>query len=198
MSDDTGLSDIQWRPSKEIIAESAMRAFLDRVALADLDALNRKADADPAWFWDAALEFMDMRFYRPYDRVLDQSRGVQWPEWCVGGTTNVVLNCIDRHRDTPIWSKSSEMNRATLSALPDPAHDLYADAFAAMFKAAGDVARRAIPAERVGDAVIHALTAKRPKTRYLVGTDAKIQAFMRRWLPDLRRDNMIARFMKIP
>ena len=105
MSDDTGVSDILWRPSAEIIAQSAMRAFLDQVALADLDALNQKADADPAWFWDAALEFMDMRFYRPYDRVLDQSRGVQWPEWCVGGTTNVVLNCIDKHRDTPVWGK---------------------------------------------------------------------------------------------
>ena len=107
MSDDTGVSDILWRPSAEIIAQSAMRAFLDQVALADLDALNQKADADPAWFWDAALEFMDMRFYRPYDRVLDQSRGVQWPEWCVGGTTNVVLNCIDKHRDTPVWGGMS-------------------------------------------------------------------------------------------
>jgi acetyl-CoA synthetase len=105
MSDDIGKSDILWRPSDEIITQSSMHAFLDHVALADLDALNRKADADPAWFWDASLQFMDMQFYRPYDRVLDQSRGVQWPEWCVGGTTNVVLNCIDKHRDTPIWNK---------------------------------------------------------------------------------------------
>ena len=22
-----------------------------------------------------------------------------WTKWCVGGTTNIVLNCIDRHKD---------------------------------------------------------------------------------------------------
>ncbi|MBZ0215054.1 MAG: AMP-binding protein, partial [Fimbriimonadaceae bacterium] len=25
-------------------------------------------------------------------------------EWCIDGTTNIVLNCIDKHKDTPTWS----------------------------------------------------------------------------------------------
>ncbi|MDP6389126.1 MAG: AMP-binding protein [Alphaproteobacteria bacterium] len=101
-ADDSG---IKWRPTEEIVAASRMRAFLDECGLADLDTLNAKADSDPAWFWDAALRFLDVKFYKPYDEVLDLSRGAPWPDWCIGGTTNVVLNCLDKHRGTEIWDK---------------------------------------------------------------------------------------------
>jgi NAD(P)-dependent dehydrogenase (short-subunit alcohol dehydrogenase family) len=46
---------------------------------------------------------------------------------------------------------------------------------------------KAIDADRVADAVEHALTAKRPKARYLVGTDAKLQSAISR-LPDRARE----------
>jgi NAD(P)-dependent dehydrogenase (short-subunit alcohol dehydrogenase family) len=46
---------------------------------------------------------------------------------------------------------------------------------------------KAIEPERVAEAVEHALTAKRPKARYLVGTDAKIQSAISR-LPDRGRE----------
>jgi len=51
------------------------------------------------------FEFCDFRFYKPYTQMLDMSRGIEWSRWCVGGTTNVVLNCLDRHRGTPVWNQ---------------------------------------------------------------------------------------------
>ncbi len=45
---------------------------------------------------------------------------------------------------------------------------------------------RGVAPERVADAVVDALTARKPRTRYLVGTDAKAQALLRRLLPDPR------------
>ena len=33
------------------------------------------------------------------------SRGAPWTRWCVGGTTNVVLNALDRWRGTPTYDK---------------------------------------------------------------------------------------------
>lgn len=98
-------NDIVWRPSDTLRRDSRMQAFLDQVGLADRAALCDRADADPAWFWDALLDFLDIRFYTPYSQVLDLSKGKQWPVWCVGGTTNIVLNCIDKHRDTEVWDK---------------------------------------------------------------------------------------------
>jgi NAD(P)-dependent dehydrogenase (short-subunit alcohol dehydrogenase family) len=51
---------------------------------------------------------------------------------------------------------------------------------------------KAVPAERVAAAVEHALTAERPKTRYLVGRDARIRAAIER-LPDRLRDRVLTR-----
>jgi NAD(P)-dependent dehydrogenase (short-subunit alcohol dehydrogenase family) len=51
---------------------------------------------------------------------------------------------------------------------------------------------RAEPADRVARAVEHALTARRPKTRYVVGRDARIRAALER-LPDRLRDRVVAR-----
>jgi len=67
--------------------------------------LAAHADADPAWLMQHVFEFCDFRFYKPYTQMLDMSRGLEWSRWCVGGTTNVVLNCLDRHRGTPVWNQ---------------------------------------------------------------------------------------------
>ncbi len=49
---------------------------------------------------DALIRFLDYRFEKPYERVLDLSEGAPFAHWCVGGVTNVVLNCVDRYRGT--------------------------------------------------------------------------------------------------
>jgi acetyl-CoA synthetase len=94
-----------WRPTPEIVERSNLKAFLDRCGAADVEALNRRADRDPDWFWDAVLKFGDVRFAKPYDKVRDVSRGLPWTRWCVGGTTNLVLNTLDKHRGTPTMDK---------------------------------------------------------------------------------------------
>ena len=105
MTDIETTGSIVWRPSDELRCESRMQAFLDQAGLPDRAALCERADADPAWYWNALLKFLDIRFYKPYSQILDTSKGIQWPVWCVDGTTNVVLNCIDKHRGTEIWDK---------------------------------------------------------------------------------------------
>jgi acetyl-CoA synthetase len=87
------------------VAQSNLSAFICHAGQADLAALCRRADADPAWLMQQVFEFCDFRFYKPYEQMLDTSRGIEWARWCVGGTTNVVLNCIDRHRGTPTWER---------------------------------------------------------------------------------------------
>jgi hypothetical protein len=59
-------------------------------------------------------------------------------------------------------------------------------------------AERAIPPDAVVRAVVHALTAARPRTRYLVGTDAKIRAWMVKWLPDRLNDRLLTWMLKLP
>jgi hypothetical protein len=53
------------------------------------------------------------------------------------------------------------------------------------------MSENAIPPERVAEAVYHALTAARPKTRYLVGTDARVAARLAWLLPDRLVDRIV-------
>jgi hypothetical protein len=47
--------------------------------------------------------------------------------------------------------------------------------------------------EVIAKAVVKAATARRPKTRYAVGSGAKLLIFLRRWLPDRTYDALIRR-----
>ncbi|MBI3159278.1 MAG: AMP-binding protein [Chloroflexi bacterium] len=69
--------------------------------LQDFDALMQRSTDDPAWFSDAILKFLNIEFYQPYQSVLDLSKGLAWPAWCVGGKLNIVHNCLDKYMDTP-------------------------------------------------------------------------------------------------
>ncbi len=52
---------------------------------------------------------------------------------------------------------------------------------------------RGIPPDRVAEIIESVFRKKRPKSRYLVGTDARMMAFLRRALPDSLFDGIVAR-----
>nr|VFJ46379.1 MAG: acetyl-CoA synthetase [Candidatus Kentron sp. DK] len=96
-----------WQPSPEYIENSVLARFMVAHGIDGFDALYRRADQDPEWYWNAIIRYFDVRFYRPYQQLLDTGGGLPWARWCVGGTTNLTLNCLDRHRDTPAMEKSA-------------------------------------------------------------------------------------------
>jgi acetyl-CoA synthetase len=99
------VSPFAWVPSPEFIAATRETEFLEFMGLGsfeDLDALGRQ---DAARFWDGVIKFAGLQFYEPYHTVIDDSAGIEWARWCVGGRTNLVLNCIDRWRGTPTYDR---------------------------------------------------------------------------------------------
>ena len=92
---------------------------------------------------------------------------------------------------TPIWDKSLTQADIAKQNLPDSAYHLYGHAMNTVRKKMGIIASKGIPADIVAQAVVHALTAKQPKTRYLVGQDAKIAALLKRILPDKVYDRLM-------
>jgi acetyl-CoA synthetase len=97
--------EIVWRPSPAVIAQSNLKRFMDRHGLPSLAALQERATADVPWFWEAVLADLDIRFHRPWSKVLDLSRGPAWPAWCVDGGLNIVSSCLDKYAGTPTDSK---------------------------------------------------------------------------------------------
>lgn len=93
---------------------------------------------------------------------------------------------------TPIWGKALSFAQDVLPTYPPRALELYGPLVEAMFKSLGKT--KGIPAESVAEAVFHALTAPTPKTRYVIGQDAKIRMWIER-LPDRLRDQVMIRRM---
>jgi NAD(P)-dependent dehydrogenase (short-subunit alcohol dehydrogenase family) len=99
---------------------------------------------------------------------------------------------------TPIWEKSLSMADEIESEVEPEAMKLYQKQVDAMRKTATTIGGRGIPPDEVAKAVEHALMAKTPKTRYIVGRDARMQALLMKFLPDRLRDRAISRFLGLP
>jgi len=97
--------DIVWRPSPQTIARSNLQRFMTLHGLESFDALMQRSTTDIAWFTDAVLKFLNIGFQVPYEKVVDLARGIQWPQWCVGGRMNIVYNCLDKYFNTPTRDK---------------------------------------------------------------------------------------------
>jgi NAD(P)-dependent dehydrogenase (short-subunit alcohol dehydrogenase family) len=99
---------------------------------------------------------------------------------------------------TPIWEKSAKEAEGLEASASKEAKALYNEAVIRIREAVAEAAKRAIAPEAVVRAVHHALTASRPHTRYLVGSDAKLRAWMVKWLPDRVQDRLLSWALKYP
>ena len=94
---------------------------------------------------------------------------------------------------TPIWEKGRQRISEADKLLPAAAFEVYGHHLTALRKAIDRQDRVGIPAEKVAAAVERALTAERPKARYLVGTDAVAASLISRLLPDSLKDGLLRR-----
>jgi NAD(P)-dependent dehydrogenase (short-subunit alcohol dehydrogenase family) len=78
---------------------------------------------------------------------------------------------------TPIWKKGRTSGAALRQGLSPEEEALYADAVAAI--------------------VAHALSAPRPKTRYLIGKRTRVRSIIAR-LPDRLRDRLLTTALRLP
>ncbi len=99
---------------------------------------------------------------------------------------------------TPIWEKSLKAADYVEASVSEEGKRLYREAAQRVRQSVDEAAQRAITVDAVVDAIIHALTAPRPRTRYLVGRDAKIRAFMVKWFPDRLQDWVLRKALKLP
>jgi NAD(P)-dependent dehydrogenase (short-subunit alcohol dehydrogenase family) len=94
--------------------------------------------------------------------------------------------------DTPIWETSQLRAVEIAERMPESTRELYGG----VIRSITEMSRRpqhAIPPERVARVIHHALAARRPRTRYLVGLDARVGALLRKVLPDRAMDRILLR-----
>jgi len=96
---------------------------------------------------------------------------------------------------TPIWDKARETG-SQLSVPPELQKE-YGRVPAAMDKALEDTAKRGVPAEQVALTIERALSARRMRSRYVVGRDARAMIFARGLLPDHVFDRVAKRVLGV-
>jgi len=92
--------------------------------------------------------------------------------------------------ETDIWNRASAKVQNQAKDLPAEAYEMYL----AVCDHWSRLKVQGIPPDRVANAVLHALTSKRPKTRYVVGPDARVVSFVAH-LPDRIRDRIASRIV---
>ncbi|MGD9147318.1 MAG: acetate--CoA ligase [Anaerolineae bacterium] len=91
MTEEQAMQEI-YKPSPEISAVANVKSY---------EELARHANEDLAGFWaEQARQFV---WFKEWDQVLDESNKPFY-KWFVGGKTNIVYNCLDRHVQT--WRRN--------------------------------------------------------------------------------------------
>jgi NAD(P)-dependent dehydrogenase (short-subunit alcohol dehydrogenase family) len=98
--------------------------------------------------------------------------------------------------DTPIWERGQRKGEEIEARSPKTSL-LYGAAIEKFRKVIEDTAERGIPPEKVAKTISHALESSRPKTRYLVGLDAKVQARIQPLIPTRLFDRIVARQLNL-
>lgn len=102
---------LDWIPGEDVVARSKLFAALrkwgytpDYAGFADL---NARAVADPEWFWRQVIDDLGIEFSAPFDVVLDESEGREFPRWFTGGQINVAELTAHRHARGALADKTA-------------------------------------------------------------------------------------------
>ena len=98
------MAEVAWRPTEDVLRHANVVRLMRRHGFDDYWELVRRSQEDPEWFWSAVVADLGIEFSRPWERVLDDSRGPEWTTWFVGGKLNIAWNCVHR------WAQSDRRN----------------------------------------------------------------------------------------
>jgi NAD(P)-dependent dehydrogenase (short-subunit alcohol dehydrogenase family) len=108
-----------------------------------------------------------------------------------------VSNIICGSIRTPIWERGSQQSDAVMNAQPAAAQELYGQNWEILGRFFQDLGANGQPPELAAKAILHALTARRPKANYYVGPDARLYKIAGMLLPDRLYDWLTLRTIGI-
>ncbi|TMM13219.1 MAG: AMP-dependent synthetase [Actinobacteria bacterium] len=118
----TSKSDFIWTPPPALVDRANVTRLARRLGAAGYADLHRISVEEPERFWPEVIDDLGLEFSRPWDTVVDASRGPEWARWFAGGTLNVARICLHRHasdaealvglyedgaRDSLTWAEAS-------------------------------------------------------------------------------------------
>jgi acetyl-CoA synthetase len=87
-----------WEPSPERFENANVVRLWRRLGCESYHELHRLSIQQPEQFWPAVVDDLGLEFFRPWDRVLDTTDGIEWAKWFIGGELNIAQNCVHKWR----------------------------------------------------------------------------------------------------
>ena len=91
------MADVVWSPTPEVVERANVTRLMRRHGIEGYRELVRRSQEQPEWFWPAVVEDLELPFETPWERVLDESGGIEWATWFRGATLNIAEACVHRH-----------------------------------------------------------------------------------------------------
>ncbi len=85
-----------WEPPPEVVERANVTRLRRRLGASDYAELHRVSIEEPERFWSAVVADLDLELSRPWDSVVDVSRGPEWATWFNGARLNVARACLHR------------------------------------------------------------------------------------------------------
>jgi acetyl-CoA synthetase len=96
-----------WYPTPDYVNEAHLTRFMTLHNIKSFRELMEWSIQDVAWFTEAVLEYLDIRFYQPYTQVVDLTHGIAWPRWCIDGKMNIIYNCLDKYIGSEVEGRTA-------------------------------------------------------------------------------------------
>lgn len=81
------------------IGKNNLISFMQKNGIETLKDLLAKSVGDTEWYWHAVNTDLNLRWKRPFTKVLDIQKGLAWPEWFRGGKCNIIDSVIQKNID---------------------------------------------------------------------------------------------------
>jgi acetyl-CoA synthetase len=85
-----------WEPTPAQLEAANVVRLARALGCSSYAELHRVSVEEPERFWEVVREDLAIPFFRDWDAVLDDSRGVEWTTWFGGALVNVAEACVHR------------------------------------------------------------------------------------------------------
>lgn len=109
MNDQNLLEDqpVAWTPTPDVIERAQLTKFMRQVGVSTWDELYAYSIGDVERFTEEVLKFLDIKIDPPYEKLLDTTGGIEFPEW------------FKRSADTPVRMSAKHEEGSRLSSDAD-------------------------------------------------------------------------------
>ena len=100
------MGDFVWTPTEEQVETANVTRLARKLGCDGFHDLHRVSVEEPERFWPAVVADLGLEFSRPWDEVVDVSRGIEWARWFVGARLNLARSCVHS------WAERTPRSRA--------------------------------------------------------------------------------------